>query len=277
MIVTVEPQRGKTAPALAREDVTVLQERERLPVTSLVACQGANSALELFVLIDDASDTSLGSQLQELRSFIDSRPPDTAIGIGYMHNGTVEIVQSLTKDHARAAAALRLPMGGATGTNPYLSVSGLIHQWAQTPARREILMLTPGVGAFDLGSEYVRNIFVDAAIADAQRAGIIVYAIYALGIGHTGHSLWFNIWAQNYLAQLTEETGGEAYSLNFGSPVSIAPYLSDLETHLNHQYWLTFTAKPDGKKGLQHVKVTTEVPGAELLSPDKVYLTLEPL
>jgi hypothetical protein len=276
MIVTVEPRQGKQVPVPAREDVLVSQNRERLEVTDWAPCQGAKVGLELFILIDDASDTSLGSQFQDIRDFIDSQPPSAAIGVGYMRNGIVEMAQNLTKDHRQAATSLRLPMGSSVGTNPYSSVSELIHHWPSSDACREILMVTPGVGAFDLGNEDFHNVFVDAAIADAQRAGIIVYAIYALGIGHTGHSLWFNLWAQNYLARVAEETGGEAYSLGFGAPVSLAQDLSDLTIRLAHQYLVSFVPKPGGKSGFQPVKLTTEVPNAELVSAPKFYFWAEP-
>jgi hypothetical protein len=48
MTVTVEPRRDKEIPVLNREDVIVLQKKERLQVTNLVPCRGENAALELF-------------------------------------------------------------------------------------------------------------------------------------------------------------------------------------------------------------------------------------
>jgi len=39
----------------------------------------------------------------------------------------------------------------------------------------------------------------------------------------------------------------------------------DLEHRWTRQYFLTFTAKPQKKSGLQRVKLTTEVPNAELV------------
>jgi len=276
MIVTVEPRQGREVPALAREDVAVFQDRHRLEVTDLDPCQGANVGLELFILIDDASDTSLGSQLPDIRSFINSQTLSAAIGVGYMRNGMVEIAQNLTKDHGYAATSLRLPLGGNVGTNPYASLSELIHQWPSSSACREVLMVTPGMGAFTLGSEDFHNVFVDTAIADAQRAGIVVHAIYALGIGHSGHSLWFKLWAQTYLARVAEETGGEAYSLAFGAPVSLAPYLSDFATRVEHQYLISFVPKPGDKAGFQPVKLATEVPNVDLVSAPKFYFRVEP-
>jgi hypothetical protein len=112
-----------------------------------------------------------------------------------------------------------------------------------------------------------------AAIEDAQRAGIAVFAIYTPGVGHYGHSYWLTYWGQIYLAKVADETGGESYYIGFnGPPVTFIPYLDDLSHRLTHQYLLTFAAKPQKKAGFQRVKLTTEVPNAELVSADRVYV-----
>ena len=106
-------------------------------------------------------------------------------------------------------------------------------------------MVTSGVDPLGGG---ISNPYLDAAIEHAQRAGIVVYAIYTPGAGHSGHSYWRMNWGQNHLAQIAEETGGEAYMLGFGPPVSIDQYLADIAQHLAHQYVVSFLIPP-GKKG----------------------------
>jgi len=39
MVVTVEPRQGKDVPLLAREDVMLFQDRDRMPVINWVSCQ----------------------------------------------------------------------------------------------------------------------------------------------------------------------------------------------------------------------------------------------
>lgn len=272
MVVTVEARRGSAVPALNREDFMVRQGKERLEVKDAVALVGNQADLELFILLDDASHWTLGSELANLRTFINAQPASTAIGIGYMHNGTMDTVENLTKDHARAAKTLRLPMG--TGSSPYLSLSELVKRWPASTARREVVMVTSG--ADPLGGPGPMNPYLDTAIADAQRAGIIVYGIYTPGVGHSGHSFWRINWGQNDLAQLADETGGESYMLGFGTPVSIAPYLTDITEHLGHQYRVTFLADAAGKPGLKSVKLTTEVPNAEIVAASKVQVPAVP-
>ena len=272
MVVTVEALHGAEVPILHREDVVVNPGKNRLPVTDWLPLQGEHAGLELFVLVDDSSSTQFGVYLNELRQFISSQSATTSIGIGYMLNGTVNIAQNLTKDHALAAKALRIPMGViGISPSPYLSLSDLIKRWPASSERHEILMLTSGADRF--GGSGPVDPYLDSAIEDAQRAGTIVYSIYTPAIGHWGHSLWRINWGQQYLAQLSEESGGEAYYfLSNAPPVTFAPYLKDLGERLGHQYLLTFLAKPEKKASFQSVKLRTEVPNAELMGAMKVYV-----
>jgi hypothetical protein len=273
MLVTVEAVHGSNIPEIGREDVRVSQGRDRDRVTDWVPAQGDQAALDLVVLLDDASNASLGTQLDDVRKFIGSQPASTRIGIAYMQNGTAKWQQSLTSDHALAAKALRLPLGmrGINGS-PYFSLTDLIKHWPQGTARREVLMVSDGVDSY-YGSGDLQDPYLSAAIDDCQRAGVVVFAIYTPGVGHYGHSYWRTYWGQLYLAQLAEETGGESYYIGFnGPPVSFTPYLNDLDHRLTRQYLLTFIAKPEKKSGLQRVKVTTEVPNAELVAADRVYV-----
>lgn len=277
MVVTVEPHHGSEVPPVNREDVMVYEGKDRDAVTEWIPAQGDRAGVELFIMLDDGADSSLGQQLQDLRKFIDAQPASTKIGIAYMQNGTARIEQNLTGDHAQAAKALRLPMGirGANGS-PYFSLTDLIKRWPESPERREVLMASDGVDLF-YGSGDLLDPYVDEAIQNAQRAGILVSAIYTPGVGHFGHSYWQTYWGQLYLAQLADKTGGEAYYIGFnGPPVSFAPYLEDLDHRLSHQYFLTFLAKPPKKAGWQPVKLRTEVPKVDLVSADRIYVAPTP-
>src|SRR5437764_7626281 len=254
MVVTVEPRHGSNVPVINREDVMVYQGHDRAKVTDWLPLQGEHAGLQLFILIDDAANTSLGSQLEDIRQFINAQPATTAIGVAYMRNGTAVILQNLTNDHALATKALRLPFGdaGASGS-PYFSLVDLIKRWPESPVRREILMLSDGIDRF--GGSGPSNPYVDSAIEDAQRAGIIIFSIYTPGVGHFGHSFWRMNWGQNFLAQLSDETGGESYFIGFGSPVSFQPFLDQIRERQSHQFLLTFLARPERKSGMQSVKV----------------------
>jgi hypothetical protein len=268
---------GKRVPTVNREDVMVKQGKDSLKVTDWVAACEDRAGLDLFILIDDASDTSLGVQLGDLRAFINAQPPTTLVGVGYMRNATVQIAQDFTNDHAAAAKALRLPLGstGAYGS-PYLSVIDLMKRWPEHSNRREVIMVTDGIDRARRGLP-ARGLSpispdVDSASAVAQRTGTIIHTIYSPGVGRLRHNFWEANNGQNGIAKLSEETGGESFFLGLQPAVSFKPYLDRIEKILENQYVLTFQAKPNQKAGLQRVMLTTEVAGVELASADNVWV-----
>lgn len=272
LVVTAE---GKSIPTIQAADIMVYQGNTRATVRDLVPLQGDKAGLQLAILIDDGADTNLGGQLGDLKKFILGLPESTEVGVGYIRNGTVAMTQPWTADHTKAMDGLRLPMAiRGVDASPYISLSDLIKKWPQSDKRREVLMITDGVDL--LGGPPPQDPYLDEAIRDAQRAGVIVYSIYFRGEGHFGHSYWRINWGQNYLSQLSEETGGEAYWQGFGNPVAFAPYLEDLGQKLNHQYRLTFLSKSEKKPALEPVKLRTELHKVELLHADRVYVTPQP-
>jgi hypothetical protein len=276
MTVTATPLNDKTMPELSRDDIMVKQGKDRLKVTDWTPARGDQAGLDLFILIDDACDSSLGSQLGDLRAFITAQPSTTSVGVGYMSNATVQIVQNFTADHDQAAKALRLPLGtaGAFGS-PYLSVIDLMKRWPEHPNRHEIVMVTDGIDrarrSFGTRTPTI-NPDVDTASDVAQRTGAIIYTIYSPGIGHWHRNFWRANNGQIGISKLSEETGGESYYLGYQSPVSFKPYLDDVQKMINNQYILGFLAKPKNKAGLQGVQISTEVAGVDFSAADSVWV-----
>lgn len=277
MVVTVEAHKGSDVPAVSANDVIVNEGKDRDQVTDWTAAQGEHAGLELFIMIDDSSSRDIGLQLGDIRKFIDEEPNSAVIGIAYMQNGIARIEQNLTNDHAAADKALRLPMGIRGGNaSPYFALSDLLKRWPKSNNRREVLMVTDGIDLY-YGSGDLQDPYLSAAIEESQKGGVLVSAIYNPGVGHFGHSYWQTYWGQMYLAELADRTGGEAYYIGMtGPPVAFAPYLKDLANRLSHQYILGFMAKPEKKAGLRKVKIRTEVPKAELVSADQVFVPATP-
>jgi hypothetical protein len=276
LVVTVEARKGNTEPVVNREDVMVFEGHDRDKVTDWVPAQGDHGALELFILLDDGASMNLGSQLDEIRKFIEAQPDSAKVGVAYMQDGTARIAQNLTTDHAAAAKSLRLPLGEAgVNASPYFALSDLVKRWPDTTARRAVLMVSDGIDRY-YGSGDLQDPYVDASVDDALRAGIVVSAIYNPDTGHFGHSYWQTHWGQIYLSQVTDETGGEAYDIGFTGPaVSFGPYLNDFANRLAHQYLLTFLPKPQKKAGWQKVRVATEVHNVDLVSAGRIYVSAE--
>ena len=277
MTVTAESSHGYNVPTITPDDVMVYEGKTRDKVTEWVPAQGNNAALDFFVLVDDSANTTVGTQLDDIRQFINAQPASTRIGVAYMQNGTANILQNPTNDHAKAAKSLRLPLGEfGINASPYLSLQDLIKRWPADGARHGVLMISDGIdplyGAGDMQDPYVQG-----AIDQAQRAGVVVFAIYTPGVGHFARSFYWTWWGQLYLSQVCDQSGGESYYLGFtGAPVSFVPYLDEVSHRLNHQYLLTFLAKPEEKAGFQRVRVTTELSNTELVSAPRVYVPGQP-
>jgi hypothetical protein len=269
VVVTVEAHKGATPPNLTKDDILVTLENQRMRVTNWEPVQNDRTGLELWLLIDDGTDTALGSQLEDLRKFVLDQPATTEVGIGYIRNGSVLALQKPTADHAAAAKVIRLPLGEAgASASPYLALIDLIQKRPADEHAREVVMVTSGIDP-DNGPGPA-NPYLDHAISVAQRAGVVVNSIYFNSAGHFGHSYWQINWGQNYLSQLAEETGGEFFWLGNSNPVSFAPYLKELDQHFSSQHVLTFLAQ--GKPGQARLRLKTEVSGVTLVGPAKVYI-----
>jgi hypothetical protein len=270
MVVTVEAKHGKEVPVVNKEDVRVLQGRERLRATDWIPLQGEHAELELLILIDESSRATLANQYDDLRQFMNGQPPTTAIGIGYIEYGGVRMAQTLTKDREATGKALRIPLGPVAGGNsPYLSIIDAIKRWPDSNARHAIFLVSSGIDPLQPG---ITDTYLDEAIQIAQRTGTQISTIYAAQAGHFGHSFWSFSRGQDNLSRLAEETGGESYFQGFSTPISFAPFLEEFAGRLAHQYRLTFLIKPANKPSYQHVRLETEVPDADLVAADHVYV-----
>ena len=67
LVVTVEARHGSNVPEINREDVMVYEGKDRDKVTGWLPLRGDHAGLEFFILLDDSSNVSLGSQLEDMR------------------------------------------------------------------------------------------------------------------------------------------------------------------------------------------------------------------
>jgi VWFA-related protein len=270
-VVTAETKAAEGVTTIPKQSISAYENRKQVDVSHWTPLRGPRSGLQLVLLLDDSSRGNLGLQLNDLRSFLNGLPPTTQVAIGYMRNGTPNLVQNFTADHAQAAKALRLPQGIAGGNgSPYFCLSDLVKHWpgGNNDVRREVIMVTDGVDRYSGGRFDPENPYVRAATSDAQKAGVLVYSIYYRGAGRFDQSALATDGGQNYLTQISGDTGGKVYLEGFGNPVSFAPFLSDIQRKLQNQYELTFvsTAKP----GLQAIRVKTNQPNSSLQFPARV-------
>jgi hypothetical protein len=270
-IVTADSKSAEGAVTLPRQSMSVLANRKLQEITGWVPLRRERSGLQLVILLDDSARMSLSLQLNDLRNFVAGLPANTEVALGYMRNGTPNLVQGFTADHAEVAKALRLPAGTPGGNgSPYFCLSDLVKHWpgGNMNVRHEVIMVTDGVDRYSGGHFDPENSYVRAAISDAQKAGVIVYSIYFRDAGALDRSQWATDGGQNYLTVVSQETGGRVYLQGFGNPVSFAPFLSDIQRRLENQYELTFAS--NSKPGLQAIQVKTSQPNTKLEWPARV-------
>jgi hypothetical protein len=274
MVVTVRSAPGDNRPqGLEVGDLMVLRSNVPAPIVRLERLSGGLADMQLFLLLDDSSrSSSLAIQFPELRKFLGSLPNTTQVAVGYMRNGTFGLVQAFTADHQVAAHALRLPesIPGENGS-PYFVLSDLAKHWPSKQAtnRRVVLMLTDGVDPYYDAAD-LNDPYVNSAIHDAMKEGIMVYSIYLRGAGLYGQSNRVTNFAQSRLMEVSEQTGGYAYSLGFTDPVTISPFLKDFRDRLDNQYRVTIEAWD--QKGVQSVKLKSELQGLKIEGPTHIYV-----
>jgi hypothetical protein len=274
MVVTALQGAGGSRPDnLAAGEITVSMGRTSASVVRLQRLAGELADMQLFVFLDDSSRSgSLGTHISELKAFFETLPATTQVAVGYMRNGSFALSQDFTADHLKAAAAVRLPMAmpGANGS-PYFALSDLVKHWPSKEAtgRRAVLMLTDGVDRYN-GSADLNDPYMDAAIHDSLKQGVMVYSIYLSGAGAYGRSGRVTVLGQSHLIEVGEETGGYAYFEDLRDPVTITPFLNDLRDRLDHQYRVTLGSL--NEKGIRPVKVRTELPGVKISSPTRIFV-----
>jgi hypothetical protein len=181
---------------------------------------------------------SFGGNLNDIKEFIKAQPPSTVIGIGYMSNAGVNIVQNFTPDHDLAVKAARLPRCAfSTMDSPYLSLISLVKGWPQQNVRREVLMVSDGIdrlrgekSASRLGrndgtvTAYRPSVWMPPRRAKSDRGttSLFIRSSWDLQLGLGG------------LSKIADETGGECNSLGTSNLVSSKPYLERFQRTLEN-------------------------------------------
>lgn len=273
---------SKTAAAATTKDITLKVDGRMTPLLNLAPVPP--NGVQVALLLDDGLRTSIGGDLKNISSFITSLPAGTEVFVGFMQNGRVVSAgnnPNFSVDRAAVAQTLRLPMGlrGASAS-PYFSLSEFVKNWpgsAEGQARQAaqpvhkahiVLMITNGVDPYN-GSTSIMNQdspYVADAVTDAQRAGVAVYSIYYSDAGFRGGRGSFS--GQSYLQQVAQGTGGRAYYLGTGNPVSLVPFLKQFHDSIAESYVVTFPV--EGNKKMVGLKASTDLPKTKVNAPDQV-------
>jgi hypothetical protein len=272
-VVTASTRLSEGVLTVPRKSITVDLGRKPQEVFGWTPLRGPRAGLQLALLIDNSPNSSLSPQLNDIENFIKALPASTQVAVGYMQNGRGTIAQSFTGNHESAASAVWAPMSmtGAT-TNRYRCLSDLVKRWpsGNQDLRHEVIMITDDVDPYSGWASYCADDpNVQATISDAQKSNVVVYSIIVTRAGLMDLRSHPEKAGQNYLAQVANATGGKAYSLRLGYPVTLAAFLFDILRKLDNQYELSFVTPT--RNTLRPLEVKTTEVNTRLRAPERIF------
>jgi len=273
-IVTLMPK-GSEFAVIQPQNLELKIDGKQSNITRLVPAKGPNSPLELVILVDGSARSSLGTQFGEIGDFVKEMPNSAKVAIAYMENGRAVMTGPLSSDPTAVLQGLRLPGGGSgTSASPYFCLSDLAKNWPSqdASARREVVMITDGVDYYNLRFD-PNDPYVQAAINDSIRSGLVVYSFYWMNRGSVDRSEYENNAGQSLLSELTQATGGNSYWQGSGDPVSFGSFFKDLRQRFQNQYKIGFTSKLKGKPELQRFSLKMKGAEAKVYAPQQVFVT----
>jgi hypothetical protein len=275
-IVTVLPSaKNSNVGQISAQNLKVKVNGKDSNVTSFNQLQESNSPLELVLLMDAGARSSLGTQFSDIQQFVKEMPPNSKMAIAYMQQGRAAFASPLSSNAADVLKGLHLSSGiPGANASPYFCLSDLAKNWPShdRTARREVVMVTDGVDNYDRRFD-PDDPYVQTAIKDSVRAGLVVYSIYWSNTGRLNSTAYETNAGQNLLLEVTQATGGNSYWQGLGNPVSLQPFFQDLRRRLNNQYEVSFTAPSSGKPQVESLKVDLHVPSAKVAAPQQVLVT----
>ncbi len=273
-IVTLMPK-GSEFAAIQPQNLELKIDGKQSNITRLVPAKGTNSPLELVILVDGSARSSLGTQFGEIGDFVKEMPNSAKVAIAYMENGRAVMTGPLSSDPTAVLQGLHLPGGGSgTSASPYFCLSDLAKNWPSqdASARREVVVITDGVDYYNLRFD-PNDPYVQAAINDSIRSGLVVYSFYWMNRGSVDRSEYENNAGQSLLSELTQATGGYSYWQGSGDPVSFGSFFKDLRQRFQNQYKIGFTSKLKGKPELQRFSLKMKGAEAKVYAPQQVFVT----
>ena len=249
------------AERLQPSDFAVFENQR--PQKILSVRKAAREPVMLAVLIQDDLVGRVNNEFEEIRDFIRALPPDSRVMTAYLTTGTIQIAQRFTNDREAAAKSLRILLSSESAApyNPYVEVIEALKLFDAPPAaaaRKMILLVSDGLDMSQgiRSASPAMSIDLDRAVAESQRRGAAVFAIYAPSVGFTSFSRLAVNHGQGSLLRLADETGGMAF-FSGSDFVSFDPYFRELDELLGNQWLIVYRSSSTGK-GFRRIEVTTD-------------------
>ena len=271
-----------TLPPLMQADITDIRiGGKKADITAFDPLLKGPHKLQLMVLFDSMEMLGAGGQFEDIESFIHGLPTNVEVGVGWLLQGQVRIVQPFTMDReavyktfvaqTREQAANHQNDNG----NPYMCLRWLAIHWPDPdPAKlRAVLMFTDGIIRNNNQSQAgdLFNPDVEGASQALQRAGIVPYPFFWLDpiVPDPNRAEGGSLEGQQYFTQLVKNTGGVALYEGMFAPGSLGPLLDKLYGTLASEAVVTVNAP--GKPGkFTRLDIKTEREDIRIVGPDSV-------
>jgi len=274
---------GPLAP-LVKDDIGEVKiGGKTAPVTGFDPLLKGPHNLQLMVLLDSMQQIgSSPGQFDDLTQFFKDLPSNVEIGVGWMLQGKVKVVQTFTTDRDLAAKALvpktkeEAASSKNDNGNPFRCLADLASHWPDgDPAKlRAVLMFTDGIirnNSAGQDSLDQANPDIEAAANNLQRSGIVPYPFFYMDVvapdptrGEGGQ-----LEGQQNFSQLDETTGGAGLYEGMFAPGNFSPLLNRLYSTLQSEAVVTVAA-PGGPGKTQRLDLKSNRDDIRLVGPDNV-------
>ncbi|MGD0889700.1 MAG: hypothetical protein ABR889_10665 [Acidobacteriaceae bacterium] len=260
--IPVRAKRGDNStplPPLTPADVAQIKIGGKIaPVISFTPLLKGPHVLQLMVLLDSNQMLGANGQFDELKTFLSSLPSNVEIGLGWLLQGQVKVVQDFTTDRDQVYKKL-IPQTREQAANPkndngnpFACLRYLASHWPDAdPAKlRAVLMFSDGIirSNSEVGGNMINSDASDAALK-LERGSIVPYPFFwrdpipaipspsqtALGTALGG---------QDVLSQVVNDASGAALYDGLFAPASLTPLLRKLYSILDSESVVTVNA-PD--------------------------------
>jgi hypothetical protein len=270
--------------ALTQDEIGEIRlNRKPVPIISVDPLLKGPHTLQIMVLFDSMQSIGGKGQFDSIRKFMDTMPSNVEIGVGWMLQSKVKVVQGFTTDRKLVESDTVLKQKTmAEAANPqningniYSCLRDLTSHWpgGNDPKKlRAVLMFSDGLissNAQAQGDDQL-NPDVDGASRILQQYGVLPYPFYYQDNPvPQGHPSGGYLEGQEHYTQLVADTGGYALYEGQFSPGSFDTLLDRLYSELQNAVVVTVNS-PDKPTKQETLDTTSKRAGYKIFGPENV-------
>ncbi len=273
---------AEALPPLTQADIAQIKIGGKVaPVTAFEPLLKGSHTLQLMVVLDSMQMLGAKGQFEDLENFLHSLPSNVVIGVGWLLEGNVKVVQPFTADRELAYKAF-VPQTREEAAdskndngNPFSCLKQLAYHWpdADPGKLRAVLVFTDGITRNNsqpsAGDQL--NPDVQSASQAMQRTGVVPYPFFWLDpvVPDPNRTEGGQLEGQENFSELVADTGGAALYDGMFAPGSLTPLLNRLYSTLASEAVVTVAAPfPAGK--FEHLDIKSSREDVAIFGPDSI-------